>query len=168
MAKPVDRNELLGALGLAMREMSALSVLHSQAIAAALGINSTDLECLDFVVMRGPATAGTLAEITGLTTGAITGVIDRLEKARFVRRVRDPGDRRKVLVEVLPAVRRRIDPLGMPMQRAMFAALGAHKTEDLELLLEVLTGIRDAAQGAIKEVREASAKRALRRARSVA
>src|ERR1700743_1419267 len=101
---------------MAMREVSGLSVLHSQAMATALGINSTDLECLDLVMMRGRLTAGELAGLTGLTSGAITGVIDRLERARFVRRERAADDRRKVFVEVLPSVQANLNPLGTPMQ----------------------------------------------------
>jgi hypothetical protein len=59
-----------------MCDASGQGVMYSQAVAQRLGINSTDLECLDHIVLRGPLTAGALAEATGLTTGAITGVID--------------------------------------------------------------------------------------------
>jgi DNA-binding MarR family transcriptional regulator len=62
-----------------MCDASGQGVMYSQAVAQRLGINSTDLECLDHIVLRGPLIAGALAEATGLTTGAITGVIDRLE-----------------------------------------------------------------------------------------
>src|SRR3974377_1684140 len=71
------RRELEAALNAAMRDVSGQGVLYSQAVAGRLGMNSTDLECLDHI-SRGPLTAGRLAELTGLTTGAITGVIDRL------------------------------------------------------------------------------------------
>src|ERR1700733_11041636 len=98
-----SRKELITKLAAAMRDVSGLSVLHSQAVAGRLGINSTDLECLD-LVERGPVAAGALAGATGLTTGAITGVIDRLERAGFVRREADSADRRKVLVRALPKV----------------------------------------------------------------
>jgi DNA-binding MarR family transcriptional regulator len=73
-----------------------------QAVADAIGINRTDLRCLDVIQRDGPVPAGRLADETGLTTGAITTVLDRLERAGFARRVRDPTDRRRVLVEVTP------------------------------------------------------------------
>jgi DNA-binding MarR family transcriptional regulator len=71
-----------------------------QAVADALGLNRTDMRCLDVVQREGPVTAGRLAEATGLTTGAMTTALDRLERAGYARRVRDPGDRRRVLVEM--------------------------------------------------------------------
>ncbi len=73
-----------------------------QAVADAIGLNRTDMRCLDVIQREGPVPAGRLAEETGLTTGAITTVLDRLERGGFARRVRDPGDRRRVLVEVTP------------------------------------------------------------------
>ena len=151
------RNELLAAVGMAMREISGLSVLHSHAMAAALGINSTDLECLDLVMLRGKMTAGELAEMTGLTTGAITGVIDRLEKVHFVSRERDSTDRRKVFVDVLPSVQENLNPLGEPMQAAVFGVLAKYKDRDIQLLLEILLQLQAAGLSAIKEVKERAA-----------
>ena len=73
-----------------------------QAVADAIGINRTDMRCLDVISREGPVPAGRLADETGLTTGAITTVLDRLERRGFARRVRDPNDRRRVLVELTP------------------------------------------------------------------
>jgi DNA-binding MarR family transcriptional regulator len=86
-------------------------VLISDLVATRVGLNSTDLECLDLLYLAGVTTAGTLAKHTGLTTGATTAVIDRLERAGFVRRRRDTADRRCVLVEVLPSSAGRVQPL---------------------------------------------------------
>src|SRR5262245_44660164 len=133
--KRLERGALLGALNAAMRKASAQGVLYSATVAERLGLASSDLECLDIVVLGGPATAGALAEATGLTSGAITGVIDRLERAGFARRERDPSDRRKVLVRALPAIERSIGPLYAPMQRASEAALAPYSERELELLL---------------------------------
>src|SRR5262249_22194885 len=96
------RAELRAALGDAFRRSSGLSVMISQSIAERAGINSTDMEALDFVLMEGPLTAGRLAELTGLTTGAITGIVDRLERAGYVRREIDLRDRRRVIVHAIP------------------------------------------------------------------
>ena len=111
------REGLLTALERGMRKSSAQGVLFSQAVAARLGITSSDLECLDIICLNTRVTAGELAAATGLTTGAVTGVIDRLEQAGFARRERDPTDRRKVFVCALPAVERRNAPLKRREQR---------------------------------------------------
>lgn len=68
-----------------------------------IGINATDMQCLNILDFEGLVTAGRLAELTGLTTGAITNAIDRLEKDGFVERVRDTKDRRRVVVQQLPS-----------------------------------------------------------------
>ncbi|MFE2750861.1 MarR family winged helix-turn-helix transcriptional regulator [Actinosynnema sp. NPDC059335] len=86
------------------RESSALTVLFHSRVAERMGLSATDEKCLDLALRSGgPITAGRIAELSGLSTGAVTGVIDRLERAGYVRRVRDPHDRRKVLVEVTAA-----------------------------------------------------------------
>ncbi len=135
-----------------MRDVSGQGVLYSQAVAERLGMNSTDLECLDHIV-RGPVTAGRLAEVTGLTTGAITGVIDRLERIGLARREPDPDDRRKILVRALPAVGKRVVPLFVPMERTAMAVLSSYREDELALLLDFLTRARDAALAALSELR---------------
>src|SRR5687768_15114142 len=82
--------------------LSTATILFHTVIADRLGIGVTDLKCYSIVRQMGPITAGVLAEQVRLTTGAITGVIDRLEQAELVRRVRDPHDRRRVVVELQP------------------------------------------------------------------
>jgi DNA-binding MarR family transcriptional regulator len=68
-----------------------------------VGLNPTDLGSLCLLLLHGPTSAGRLAELNGLTTGAVTGVIDRLERGGFARRQVDPADRRKVIVVADPA-----------------------------------------------------------------
>jgi DNA-binding MarR family transcriptional regulator len=93
-----ERVRRLLALG---RELSGVTVLLHTRIAEQLGLSATDHKCLDLAMRaEGPLTAGRIAELSGLSTGAVTGVIDRLERAGYVSRVRDPDDRRKVLVQV--------------------------------------------------------------------
>jgi DNA-binding MarR family transcriptional regulator len=106
------------------------------AVAEALGLNRTDMRCLDVIQREGPVTAGHLAEATGLTTGAMTVALDRLERAGYARRIRDTGDRRRVLVELTPALASRTGEFyGEHM--AMSERLYQHYTLDqLELLLE--------------------------------
>ena len=148
------REDLITALNTAMRDASGQGVMYSQAVAQRLGINSTDLECLDHIVLRGPLTARALAEATGLTTGAITGVIDRLERAGFARRERDPEDRRKVSVSAHPVVFERIAPLFEPMQRAALAAVASYSNKELALLLDFFKRVRETSLGAMAELRD--------------
>jgi DNA-binding MarR family transcriptional regulator len=150
-SKTKRRRELEAALNAAMRDASGQGVLYSQAVAERLGMNSTDLECLDHI-MRGPVTAGRLAQLTGLTTGAITGVIDRLERAGMARRERDAHDRRKTLVHVLPAASQRVAPLFGPMERAATAVLSKYSDDELGLLLDFMARARDAALAAMSEL----------------
>jgi DNA-binding MarR family transcriptional regulator len=95
-----ERAELEVAFATAMRRTGSLMQLMGQAAADRIGINNTDLNCLNILSFSGHMTAGELAKATGLTTASITGVIDRLEEAGFVRRERDPHDRRRVVVRL--------------------------------------------------------------------
>ncbi|WP_246755950.1 MarR family winged helix-turn-helix transcriptional regulator [Bradyrhizobium neotropicale] len=119
----------------AMRRSSAQGVLYGQAVANVAGISGSDLECLDFLNLEGRVTAGRLAEVTGLTTGAITGVVDRLEKAGLVRRERDETDRRKVYIVTVPENAARIGRYYVPMQEAMHRLWSTYSEAELQLLL---------------------------------
>jgi DNA-binding MarR family transcriptional regulator len=77
-------------------------VVFHEAVGKLLGLSSVERKCLDVLQRLGPVTAGMIAEHTGLTTGAVTGLVDRLETAGYVQRARDPHDRRKVVVQLLP------------------------------------------------------------------
>src|SRR5260370_1874146 len=102
LSRPKARAARLMELEHAMRRSSAQGVLYGQTVANVAGISGSDLDCMDFLNLEGRVTAGRLAEVTGLTTGAITGVVDRLEKAGLVRRERDDNDRRKVFIATVP------------------------------------------------------------------
>jgi DNA-binding MarR family transcriptional regulator len=151
LSRPKVSAALLKELEEAMRRSSAQGVLFGQAVANVAGISNSDLECLDFLNLEGRVTAGRLAEVTGLTTGAITGVVDRLEKAGFVRRERDEADRRKVFIVVVPEATARIGQFYVPMQQAMHKLWSSYSEAELQLLL------RFANEG-YKAVREATEK----------
>jgi len=85
-----------------VRRSQSATDRFDQAVADALGLNRTDMRCLDALEREGSVTAGRLAAATGLTSGAMTTALDRLERAGYTRRVRDRSDRRRVLVEVTP------------------------------------------------------------------
>jgi DNA-binding MarR family transcriptional regulator len=102
MDKEDNINPSVYDLMLAVRKLTRSTLIHQHIIAQLMGLHVTDAECIDFLQEMGPSTAGHLARATRLTTGAITNVIDRLEKAGFVRRSPDPKDRRKVIVSFIP------------------------------------------------------------------
>jgi DNA-binding MarR family transcriptional regulator len=119
------------------RDLSTETILLHQAIADRLGLNLTDHKCLGFLLDAGePKTAGQLATLTGLTTGAITGIVDRLEGAGFVRRKRDPEDRRRVTLEVnYDKVRREVFPLFEELARQMSTVAAKYSKRDLETIM---------------------------------
>jgi DNA-binding MarR family transcriptional regulator len=130
------KQALAGRLMLALRRSSAAGVLHGQAIARRVGVNSSDLECLDLILMSGPSTAGDIARHTGLTSGAVTGLIDRLERLGLVERAADAADRRKVLVRVREDRIGAIAALYTPLEKAMQALLAGYSKEEFATLID--------------------------------
>ncbi len=82
--------------------MNLQGSIFGQTVAIRFGLSESDIDALELLIDTGAATAGKLSEVMGLTSGAVTRVIDRLEQAGYVRRVTDPADRRRVVVEVVP------------------------------------------------------------------
>jgi DNA-binding MarR family transcriptional regulator len=139
LSRPKARAALMLELELAVRKSSALGVLFGQTVASRVGVSSSDLECLDFLNIEGRVTAGRLAELTGLTTGAITGVVDRMEKAGLVRRERDESDRRKVFIAIVPEALGRIGRCYAPLQKAVTKDWEGYTDAELRLLLRFMT-----------------------------
>lgn len=129
-----SRAELLAALIRALRWMSNEDVLFTQALVDRLGLNLTDFICLSMLEAGGAMSAGRLAELTGLTTGAITGVLDRLEKAGFARRGKDPKDRRVVIIEAVKEREQDFEQLFAPLGQALRQMLGGFTVEQLGVL----------------------------------
>jgi DNA-binding MarR family transcriptional regulator len=158
----------------AMRRVSSQGAMFAKTVADRAGISSADMDCIDFVNVEGRMTAGRLAELTGLTTGAITGVVDRLEKAGFVRRERDETDRRKVFI--VPVAERMME-MGRPFElvrRVMQKQCDAYSEAELKFLvrygnesyqsmLEATTQLNSAGEAAMPKKPDRSAK--TRRAR---
>jgi DNA-binding MarR family transcriptional regulator len=152
---PDNRSELLAALGQEFRQFSTATVLFHQAIADRLGMHVTDHRCLDILVRTGPITAGDLAQRTGLTTGAITGVIDRLEKAGFVRRAKDPDDRRRVVIEPFPErIEREIAPLFKSLAPAMADLCAQYGARDLAVIRDFIAGVQQVVYEQMRKLRE--------------
>jgi DNA-binding MarR family transcriptional regulator len=85
-----------------LRRVNLQGSFFGQTVALRFGLSESDIEALEVLIDTGAATAGRLSELMGLSTGAVTRVIDRLEQSGYVRRVPDPADRRRVIVEVVP------------------------------------------------------------------
>ncbi len=122
------------------------SAAYDEAVADRLGLNPTDLRCLELVIAEPGITAGRLAERALLTTGAVTGVVDRLERAGFVRRRPDPADRRSVTIEPVETRAREVHEAVAPLTRAVGGALDALSAGERRAVL----GFLDAAVTAVE------------------
>jgi len=123
----------------ALRRVNVQGSFFGQTVAIRFGLSESDIETLEQLIDMGATTAGKLSEITGLTSGAVTRVIDRLEQAGFVRRIPDPTDRRRVIVEVVPekvaAVQSTLDRVGT----ASASQIGRYTDAQLALITDFLT-----------------------------
>ena len=128
------KQALVADLNRAAREASGIGNLFASAVAVRLGVNPTDVECLGVIESGDTVTAGDLARATNLTTGAVTGIIDRLEKAGLARRVRDTDDRRKVYVRMTAAGRAKAIALYGPMGRAIDRLAAKYTAAEIALL----------------------------------
>jgi DNA-binding MarR family transcriptional regulator len=147
-------NEFLDAI----RRSGSIMQLLGQVSADRIGINATDLNCLNIVALTGAMTAGDLARATGLTTASITGVLDRLEEAGFVRRERDPNDRRRVIVN-LNAGRgwHDVAPVFAPVIKAWRGAAAGYSDDELRLILDFQRQVADIMRDQLAQMREQAA-----------
>lgn len=136
-----------------LRYVTAI-VLHGNAVAAALGLGGTDLYALSTLNLSGPLTSGELAAATGLTTGATTRLIDRLERAGHVRRVPEPADRRKVRIE-LTGRPTSLDETVDPARRLVAEILSGYTEEQRATLADYFTRAAGAYEQATAEIRKA-------------
>jgi DNA-binding MarR family transcriptional regulator len=136
---PRELGQLVG------RELSTAIVLFHEAAGRRLGLSGTERKLLDVLARMGPSTAGQLAAHTRLTTGAITGIVDRLVRADYARRQPNPGDRRSVIVSRVPSTD--LDQLRLeifaPLGQAIIE-LSAHYSEaELEAISGYLRGLTE-------------------------
>jgi DNA-binding MarR family transcriptional regulator len=134
------KRQLIDELIFAFRASGNQDSAFENLAADRLGVNRTDLHCLNAIENAGGLTAGELAAEVGLTSGAVTGVVDRLERAGFARRVPDPADRRRVKVEVTPEFYARAKQIWGPLAADWEAALASGFTAaELARITEFLT-----------------------------
>jgi DNA-binding MarR family transcriptional regulator len=151
------RAEVLGALARELRQFHALGASFFRAAAARIGMTVTDLQVIDLLESAGPTTAGQLADLTGLTTGAITGMLNRLEEAGFVRRERDPDDGRRVIVRLAPGKddMHEISPMFDSIGKAWDEIASHYDDEQIGFLLEFLQRSNALSRKEIVRLREA-------------
>jgi DNA-binding MarR family transcriptional regulator len=138
----------------ALRRVNIQGSFFGQTVAIRFGLSESDIETLEALIDMGASTAGRLSELTGLTSGAVTRVIDRLEQAGFVRRVPDPADRRRVIVEAVPekiaAVQATLDRVGS----ASAEEIGRYTEAQLALITDFLTKMEQITREEATSLRE--------------
>lgn len=133
--------------------------LHGMAGAEAAGLQASEWYALSRITLAGGLTSGELAAGTGLTTGATTRLIDRLERAGYVRRAADPADRRKVVVEAVPDALSEVEAVVAPARRRIAEVLASYTPEQLDLIFDYFTRAAPAFRAATEEIRAATRER---------
>ncbi len=152
-----SREKLIADFLREIRQFNSLGAFFFRAAAAQLGMNATDLQVIDILEITGPATAGQLAELAGLTTGAITGMIDRLEKGGWVRRESDPSDGRRVLVRLSPSqsAMKEIGPLFDSIGQKWDDITSKYDDQQIAFLIDFLRAGNSASKEEISQLRNA-------------
>jgi DNA-binding MarR family transcriptional regulator len=132
----VRRQEKLEQLMREMRLMSSFDSLFSQAVAERVGMHQTDIETMDLLNTLGPMTAGELSARTGLTSGATTRLIDRLERVGYVRRRADEADRRCVIIEPVHENLEKLGALFQPVHDGMIELWSGFSDDELDVIIE--------------------------------
>ena len=133
-----SREDMLSEVAEELRLSGVTNDIADQVVADYLGLNRTDTRCLDIIERLDGVSAGRLAAEAGLSTGAVTTVLDRLERAGYARRVADPADRRRVLVELTPAARRELQELYAPLADATMRQLEGYTTDEVSLVRDFM------------------------------
>lgn len=150
-----DDSQILTDLGKAGRRWSDAIVLFHSAMAERCGLNPTDWKCGGILDQNGPMTAGELARATGLTTGAITGVIDRLEEAGFARRKPDEHDRRRIIICPVQEKMEKATETFASFLGAMARLTAQYSRKELEIVLDFMRKSADVINEETEKLRKA-------------
>ena len=142
----MDKRQGIEGVVRALRRVNFQGSIFGQTIAIRLGLSESDIDALELLIDTGAATAGKLSEVMGLTSGAVTRVVDRLEQAGYVRRVTDPADRRRVVIEVVPERVATIESLLNSLERAAAAEVDRYSPEQLATINDFLSRMADLTQ----------------------
>jgi DNA-binding MarR family transcriptional regulator len=150
-----SKGELVVNLVREFRMSGILDRAFDKQAAEQLGVSESDLHCLNIVENGGGLSAGELAILSGLTSGAVTGVVDRLERAGYVRRVGDPADRRRVRVEVTPAFYERAEHIWGPVTTDWQTTLAKRfKAKELRRIIDFLRVTNDLTRRQVNRLSE--------------
>jgi DNA-binding MarR family transcriptional regulator len=138
----------------ALRRVNLRGSVFGQSVAVRLGLSDSDVEALETLMDSGAATAGRLAELMGLTTGAVTRLIDRLEQLVYFRRVADPGDRRRVIVEVVPEKVAGVEAMFGRLGGATADEISRYTEEQLDLIGDFLSRMAEVTREEATRLRE--------------
>lgn len=138
------------------RRLSYEIVMLHHAVSDRLGLTITDHKYLDLIAMNAPISPGRIVELTGLTSGAVTGLIDRLERLGFVERTVDSDDRRARIVDVNPDRMSEIGELMAPMGRRVGMMLGDFSPDELGMVARYLEGLVDAVAATRADIESAA------------
>ena len=147
------KSEQIAAIGQRVQAFQDATHEVDEAVARHLGLNRTDLRCLSVLSQVGAASAGELAEATGLTRAAMTTALDRIEAAGYARRVRDQQDRRTVRVEMTAAASRAVQTLYGPLAKEGFQFLRKYTTEEIAAVLKYLEDGRQLQRAHARRIR---------------
>ncbi|WP_327359182.1 MarR family winged helix-turn-helix transcriptional regulator [Streptomyces sp. NBC_01304] len=148
------RGVLMAELGHESRRYMASYALFNQAVADHVGLHPTDLQCLNLLSLEPePVTTGHIAELTGLTTGSATRLVDRLERAGYVVRERDTADRRRVLVSTVPERMKEFGAVWEKLGGGWLAHFDAYDERELALLITHMKRTVEFTAGQIERLR---------------
>jgi DNA-binding MarR family transcriptional regulator len=133
--------ELMETLNREVRRFIAGAILFNLKVADEVGLNGTDMQCLNLLELQGSATPGEFARWAFLTTGGVTVALDRLEKAGYIQREPNPDDRRSSIVRPLPAKFRKLHALYQAKGQALMGALSAYDESELKLILDFFSRV---------------------------
>jgi len=122
-----------------LRQFIAGSILYNQQVADRVGLRLPDMQCINVLELMGPSTPGELARSTGLTTGGVTVMLDRLEKGGYVKRVPNPRDRRSVLVRLNPTKLKKMQPFYGEINQRMAALLDETPEPELRSVVDLFS-----------------------------
>lgn len=145
--------DLLNDINQQLRKFSTRNVLFQQNIAQSMGLVHTDLKTADILNEKGPLTAGDISQITGLSTGSVTALLDRLEHAGFIKREKDPNDRRKVIIVPIKEQQDLIKARYSSIANATKEYCERYDEKELELILQFTTDITHIIEEEINKAR---------------
>jgi DNA-binding MarR family transcriptional regulator len=153
MSNP-ERARQLQSLIREMRRFIANAILFNQQVADRLGLNATDYQVLNLLDLRGQATPGELAALTGLTTGGVTQALDRLERAGYVRRGENPQDRRSLLVRPVPGKLRALQKLYKSIHKGLDRLFASYTGKEVAAILEFFVRANSSPRPGVRTRRE--------------